>query len=390
MINLHIVRNAVSNDSRVLKETATLASLGAFSRVEIAGLNEPGYSEHEELGGRHLWRVELTSRPWPRNLATQVLKFMEWKHRIVQRYRRQPLAVVHCHDLDPLPIAVRLKQLTGARIVYDAHELETEMAGLSETRKALARVAERRGMPFVDEMITVSPSIKAWYEAAFPGQRVSLVRNVPERLALDQSVVNLRAEHGVPEDALLFLYLGGLSKQRGVELLLAAFEDPRVPHHLLMMGSGPLQPAVLAAAQRCGRIHYRQPVKPAEVLRHAAGADVGISLIEGISLSYRYCLPNKLFESVLAGLPVLISDLPDQAAFVAEHDCGWPTACEVPAIVATLLRVDLAEHRRVKQGLAERTAGLGWAQEEQVLRALYARLGFASKAAAAAAGAGDA
>ncbi len=380
MINLHIVRNAVSHDSRVLKETGTLQALGAFDAVHIAGLNEPGMAEHEDLGGRRLWRVELTSRPWPKNLASQVLKFMEWKHRIVARYRREPLAVVHCHDLDPLPIAVRLKQLTGARIVYDAHELETEMSGLSEARKTLARLTERRCMPQVDAMITVSPSIQAWYEAAYPGRRVHLVRNVPDRQGVEGPVVDLRAEHGVPAEALLVLYLGGLAPERGIEPLLAAFEDPRVPHHLLVMGDGSLKPAVLAAAARCPRIHYRPPVPPSQVLRHAAGADIGVSMSEGLCLNNRYCLPNKLFESVIAGLPVLISDLPDQAAFVAAHDAGWATACDVPSIVATLRRLDRAEHQRVKQGLAARTAALGWHQEAQVLRDLYAGLGYPASA----------
>lgn len=377
MINLHIVRNAVSSDSRVLKETRTLRELGVFSYVDIAGLNEPGMASREDLDGCRLWRVDLTTRGWPRNLLSQVVKFIEWKRRIVNVYRSQPLAVVHCHDLDPLPIAVQLKRLTGARIVYDAHELETEMSGLSEARKLLARIAERRGMPHVDAMITVSPSIKSWYEKVYPGKTVSLVRNVPERMSMQGGVIDLRAQHAVPEGALLYLYLGGLSAGRGIAPLLAAFEDNRVPHHLLVMGDGDLKSAVLAAAGRCPRIHYRAPVKPADVLRHAAGADVGVSMSEGLSLNNRYCLPNKLFESLLAGLPVLISDQPDQAAFVAAHEAGWPTRCDVPSIVSTLLRVDQREYHRVRQGLAERTAELGWHREAGVLREVYASLGYA-------------
>ena len=91
------------------------------------------------------------------------------------------MRVVHCLDVEPLPIGVRLKQLTGAKLVYDAHELETERTHLKKLRKRIVRVSERRCKPYVDAMITVSPSIQNWYRERFPRVPVSLVRNVPTR-----------------------------------------------------------------------------------------------------------------------------------------------------------------------------------------------------------------
>ena len=81
--NLHIVRNSVSYDSRVLKETATLRDSGLFSSVEIAGFHEPGYAEDEDLDGRVVRRVMLKSRALPKDISGQLLKFAEWRWRLV-------------------------------------------------------------------------------------------------------------------------------------------------------------------------------------------------------------------------------------------------------------------------------------------------------------------
>jgi hypothetical protein len=152
-INLHIVRNAVSNDSRVLKETATIEGSRMFSAVEIAGFHGAGFSEHEEMDGRKLWRVRLKSRALPKDILSQFIKYAEWRWRITSAYGQEPLAVIHCHDLEPLPIAVHLKRLTGATLIYDAHELETERTGLLGYRQVLARLTERQCMKWVDAMI---------------------------------------------------------------------------------------------------------------------------------------------------------------------------------------------------------------------------------------------
>ncbi len=373
-LNLHIVRNPVSHDSRVLKETATLRDLGLFAAVEIAGFHEPGYAEHEDLDGRHLWRVVLNSRSLPKNLPGQAVKYAEWRRRLLVHYRHRPLSVIHCHDLDPLPIAVRLKRLTGAKLVYDAHELETEQTASWSLRKTLMRRTERMCMPWVDTMITVSPSIQDWYNRAYPGLAITLVRNVPQRPAKAIVPVDLRRRLGVPEDALLFLYLGGLAPGRGIENILAAFASVHVNHHLLLLGNGPLAKTVADACALCSRLHYLPAVPPDQVLDYAAGADIGVSLIQDTCLSYRYCLPNKLFESVIAGLPVLVSDLPDQRRFVEEYRAGWVCEPDIPSIIATLCNIDRVNWQAMRVGLVERTRELGWHLEAAKLSELYLNL----------------
>ena len=368
---LHLVFNNVVHDSRVLKETGSIIEAGIVKKLAIVGLNDPGMPASEVVDGREVLRINLRSRDWPKNLAVQALKYAELYHRIVRAYRNAPLRIIHCHDLAPLPVAVRLKELTGARIIYDSHELQTETKHSVGLRKRANQLVERRYVRHVDAMITVSPSIRAWYAERYPDLPIHLVRNVPNRPQADASPVPLRAEHGVPDDALLFLYLGGLSAGRGIEDTLAAFSDERVRHHVVFIGYGPLDIAVKEATAACSRIHYRDAVPPSQVWAHATGADAGLCLYEDTCLNHRYCLPNKLFESLLAGLPVLASNLVDQADLVRSYDGGWVVPNESTAIADTLADLTVEEGLRKRVGLDQRTADLDWHNEAEAILAIY-------------------
>lgn len=372
---LHIVRNSVSHDSRVLKETSEVSTKYCdLHELHIAGFLESGYQLNEELDGRRVFRVNLWTRKLPKSLVFQALKYLEWTTVLLRRCSRLDIRLIHCHDIEPLPIAVILKKLTGAKLIYDAHELETERNAISGIRKQLSGLAERKCINYVDHIITVSPSIRDWYERQYPNKPVSLVRNIPSSVYAGASPFPLRETLGIHNDALLFLYLGGLSKGRGVEAILEGFEHSDVPHHVLFMGSGPLTDQVKAYAHRCARIHYRSPVPPSEVLSFAQGADIGLCLIEDTCLSYRYCLPNKLFECLLSGLPVLASDLPDQAQIVRDHHAGWVISPQASELTRFLLNLDAHTARELRSGLRDRVSDLRWENEAKVLIGVYEQL----------------
>lgn len=370
-VNLHIVRTAVSHDSRVQKESRTLARSGLFESVRVCGFHEPGYDERETLNGCDVWRVSLRTRPLPKDIASQAIKYAEWYSRIVSAYRREDISVIHCHSLGPLPIAVRLKRLTGARLVYDAHELESEVFGAKGFRKSLARRMEEAMVPSVDAIITVSPSIREWYSEKFPGIPVSVLRNIPERPDHPIAPQPLRRELGVPDDALLLIFIGGLNAGKGIEQALEAFEHESVRHHLLCLGRGPLKPLVEAASARCRRIHYLPPVRPAELVDCVAGADVSVCLTLDSCLSRRFSLPNKLFESLVAGVPLIVSPLPELSRMVSEHNAGWVVETEGGRLRELLNKLTVQSVREKESGLADRVSHLHWENEARSLLNVY-------------------
>ncbi|MBM3349931.1 MAG: glycosyltransferase family 4 protein [Betaproteobacteria bacterium] len=371
---LHIVRNAVTHDSRVLKETGAILKRFPERNLVIAGFHDQGYAEQELIGNRQVYRWRLKTRPLPKDLFSQAIKFFEWRYRLVSAHMKEPLQVIHNHDLEPLPIAVKLKKLTGAKLIYDAHELETERNGSRGLRKKLSSWTEKKYIDHVDHIITVSPSIRDWYKRQYPNKPVSLVRNIPNSSCASTSPFPLRETLEIHNDALLFLYLGGLTKGRGVEAILDGFEHSDVPHHVLFMGSGPLTEQVKAYSRRCARIHYRTPVPPSDVLTIAQGADIGLCHTEDTCLNHRYCLPNKLFECLLSGLPVLASDLPDQAQIVRDHQAGWVISPRASELTRFLVNLDARTARELRFGLRDRVSDLRWDNEAKVLIGVYEQL----------------
>lgn len=370
-MNLHIVRNPVTNDSRILKETRSLATASIFSRVEICALYEPGHALQEKLGYRIIRHIKLITRNLSNVFVFRLIKYVEWYVRAVYRYRNAPLSIIHCHDLVPLPVAVTLKKLTGASLIYDAHELETERTSTKGISKYIARFVEQMLMKHVDSMITVSPSIQQWYRERFPNTTISLVRNIPEVSDDTISAIPLKLQLHIPENSLLFIYLGRLEEGRGITIALEAFTNEQVAHHVLFMGNGSLTSIIKHASQQCNRIHYMPAVRPDEVLMYAAGADVGLCLIEDVSLSYRYCLPNKLFESILAGLPVLASELPDMYNIVSLYKAGWVVKNNVLDLTEFLTDLSANDVTQMSDGLTVRVNGLSWQSEADELINIY-------------------
>ena len=126
------------------------------------------------------------------------------------------------------------------------------------------------------------------------------------------------------------------------------------------------------------RVHFVDPVPSAEVVSFIADADLSVIPIQNVCLSYALCFPNKLLESVFAGLPVVAADLVELRRFLEENPVGVVTDEGDPAAIAQAI-VDVLERR---QQLAPTAAVIddierryGWEAQERRLLALYDRLG---------------
>ena len=119
------------------------------------------------------------------------------------------------------------------------------------------------------------------------------------------------------------MYQGALSQGRGVRLLLDAFQERQNdPAVIVFMGYGELEAEVRELADRHTNIFYFPAVAPDVVLEFTASADAGIHVIQNTCLNHFYCMPNKLFEYAMAGLPVVVSNMKDMSQFVAQHNMG--------------------------------------------------------------------
>lgn len=398
-----VVNNAVAHDARVMKSAVTLCRAGAH--VEVLGVSPTSATERGRAGEvglrrlpvlpprgvnvpyawwaarRRLGRLAPADR-WP--LSLPVTRY--YRRAFLPALRQLRPDVVHVHDVHLLAVAVEFLQSTsgggrGAKLVYDAHEY---VAGLAvsgaRTQRAVDAWAalERQHIRGADRVITVAPAIAERLQSEHRlSRRPTVVFNAP--IAWDQptSSLDLREQCAVGPRTPLLVYSGALSAARGVDTLVRALGLlPNV--HAAVVGvpyPHPLSRGLMALADEVharDRLHFVPPVASHEVPAYLSGADVAVSPIVGDAASYGMALPNKLFEYVHAGLPIVTSDAKAMADFVAAHGLGEVFEAGDADALATAVRRVLENPPR--PDTAEIRSTYSWQGQEPALVSLYREL----------------
>jgi len=301
--NLLIYPSPLAGPGRVGKIGRSLQATGMFSDTVIVGVRSGNAPEVQDLAPNV--RIERVRGASIQDRLGSIRIALLWSLRVFRRYRRQKIDAVAAQNVYVLPLARALAKATGAMLAYNAHELETETIGAGGLKKRLSKFIERRYIRHVDVVSVVNSSIADWYAAEYPGLAPVVLTNTP----IDTGRrVELRQKLGVPDDELLYIHVGFLTAGRSIPLLVREFEARR-RIHLAFLGDGALRSVVEAAAERSPNIHLLDMVPPDEVVSVVRGADVGLCLIEYVSLSDQLSTPNKLMEAWVAGVPPLSSNL---------------------------------------------------------------------------------
>lgn len=378
-----LLHKSVAYDTRVRREADAL--VGGGHRVTVVHLPPPG-AEAGSPGagagsaGLPFGLVPATLRHGRRRLPHAARLGVE-AARLTQRAASLRPDAVHAHDAAMLLPGLLAARRNGAKLVYDSHELATGVPYRDRAWAAVVASAEHIGVPRADAVITVSGGIAARLRDRYRLRRPpAVIRNLPDLpLPGAAPAPDLRRELGVG-DAPLILHQGAVAAGRGCETLLRALVLLPGAHLLYLGAEGPYAERLRALAGQGGvaaRTHLLGPVPPEALLSHTAQADVGVSLLEDSCENHRLALPNKLFEYVAAGLPVVVADLPEAAKLVREHGIGWCADPSDPGSVAAALRTALArqDDEGLRQRLARAGSELSWERERLLLLAVYEELG---------------
>ncbi len=241
------------------------------------------------------------------------------------------------NDLDTLPAAYLISKLKRVPLIYDSHELFTEVPELVE-RPYIQKIwlqIEKWIFPKLKFAITVNESIAQIFENKYH-TKVAVVRNVPIRIAAIQPLSKTELELS-GQTKMLIIQGSGLNVDRGIEEAVLAMEHI---HNavLFLVGSGDVIPKVkkmvldkgLSQKVRfVGRLPYR------EMLRYTASADLGLALDKPLSLNYALALPNKVFDYLQASTPILASPLKEIERIVIQYNCGTVIQKVDPIEIAT-------------------------------------------------------
>jgi glycosyltransferase involved in cell wall biosynthesis len=395
----------LSFDSRVRREARSLA-LAGFD-VTLVCLADDGDSSDLAPNVRVVVREPpdagaLPGGPNPlRGGAGRIRKAVaavRWLNAYVRNLRRWgrlaveaagPVDAWHAHDLTAMA-AIAPAAPKGIPVVYDSHEiyLETGTAlRLGGPGRRLLRMYEGRLVRRAAALVTVNDEVGKVLAARYRPRRLTVVHNTPERWTPPAVAPQLlRDAAGVPASAPVILHHGSLGAHRGIEELMEAILRPGLTSaHLVLLGFGEKVEDYRRAAADArwqGRLHVLAPVAPSVLLSWVASADVGAMPIQRSTLNHELSTPNKLFECIAAGTPVVASDFPGMRRVVTSWPAGPLGAlCDPGSVdsIATALRSVLELDPGAVAGLRARCLAAArdrwnWETEMAGLTSLYRSL----------------
>ena len=286
------------------------------------------------------------------------------------------------NDLDTLLPNFIVSRLRKTKLVYDSHEYFTEVPELvsrPRTQK-IWKGLESYILPKIKNMYTVNESIASFYKEMYHIP-VKVIRNVP--LLYESNIPSkhqLRFKLNLPIDKMIFILQGsGINIDRGAEEAVEAINkiDGAV---LLIAGNGDVIPRLkkmVADLKLEDKIIFKNKMPADELRKYTAAADVGLSLDKDTNLNYRFSLPNKLFDYILAGLPVIASDLPEVKRIVLNYKVGIITASSSADDVAACMLQMMNNPDQISDYKLNTVAAaqvLNWQKEQLVLLNIFESL----------------
>ncbi len=295
---------------------------------------------------------------------------------------RNKVDVLFSNDLDTLPANYLASKLKRIPLVYDSHEYYTGVPELEGRPivKGIWSWFEKRIIPNLHYAITVNNSIANIYSKKY-GVKFTVVRNLPI-LDLEERIEKtaLRHELNLPLDKKIVILQGaGINIQRGAEEAVEAMQFTEGVL-LLIVGSGdvlPILKKMVAMLNLEGKVKF-QPRQPAKLLRkYTQAADLGLSLDKDTNMNYRYSLPNKIFDYIQAGIPVLASDLPEVKKIIEGYGVGSISPSHDPKVLAHCM-IDLLQQTddpNLKERIEKAAYELHWGNEQHYLIELLKKIG---------------
>ena len=337
------VTNDMSADRRVLRHARTLQEAGH----DVVVVCKEREGEKCYVDGIETVRIRVRHKRGWRFYA-------EYNVALWKKMRKLDADVLWANDTDTLPgcwLAAR-----GRRLVMDVHEIFPELPEIID--KPVVRLVwatiERVLMGRCDAMLTVNKSLAGYYKRKL-GVDVKVVRNEPDDVMYRSFARQAGEAH---QKQPMLLYQGCVNVGRGVDWAIDALEW--LPECILVVaGRGDLLEEMkdyAATKPWAGRVRFLGHVPPEELPALTKQASVGLVMLEDMGLSYHYALPNRVGDFVAAGVPMVVSDLPEMADVVRRFGVGEViegVSAGKPSTIVKGERIKVKGERREARALAE-------------------------------------
>ncbi len=320
----------------------------------------------------------------PANLRNWKVVFAR-ERQIYYLLQEETPSIVHAHDLSALPVAAKYAKASGAKLVFDAHEIYDHLAQAGDDMSELNGKLLNKYSGDVDLFITINDSIARYYFNTYPRlPRAVIIKNATKRAEMFVYDGRLHEAAGLSRDTRILIYQGGFAPKRGLIQLLKSAEYLNPEWSLVFMGWGKLEAELRRVAVSLKiknpeldlRIRFVPKVKQSELPYWTAGASLGAIPYENTGLNHWYCNPNKLWEYPNAGVPIIASPFPELWKIIEENQIGWllPDPLTPRDIAAAINKVTPEELEIASQNCNDFIHKDNWEVYADRLKAAYARI----------------
>lgn len=302
------------------------------------------------------------------------LETFYWLHsRYLSRALQEDADIMMCCDLPVLPAATYAAKIKNIPLIYDAHELYPEQAIFPNEKRELYSRVEQEFIRYPDLVITVNQSIACEMAKRYSIAEPSVILNAldaPEGFDIDYNYDYFREQIPISPEQKIVLFQGGYSPNRNLELFVASAKYlKRSDIVLVLMGFGIFQEELEGIARTDGTlknsVFFFPAVDQSVLLEYSASADVGIIPYPHVDLNSFYCTPNKLFEFIQAGLPMIANDSPELNRFVRENEIGYSRKIETAEDIADMIDTYFAQNIDYATAMREAREKISWTVEER-------------------------
>lgn len=278
-------------------------------------------------------------------------------------------SIFFAEDIYTLPFAVIFGKLKRVKIFYDSRELYGFLAGLNERKfvQYFWKTVEKFFIKSVDHIITTGNMDSEVLKEMYGVNNTVVLRNLP-RFYKPAKQTDLRNQLGINKDKKILLYQGVVLKGRGIEKIYDIL--PEMSEFVfVLIGGGEFEDYYkkLAIERKViDQVFFIGKFSQEDLPKLTPVADVGIALIENISKSYYYALPNKLFEYIMAEIPVVVSNLPQMKEIVEKFNVGFAVDPDNKDELITSLNnltSNEVEYNNIKQNCKIASEELNWENE---------------------------
>lgn len=377
-----LLNGPIKNDHRVIKMINTLSKK---ARIDLYYIN--GKSADKKLFNKNIslfsYNIKETIK---RKIVKHTLFCYEFNFMIKEAVnQKKSYKYIWANDLPTLYPAYKISRKLSSQLIYDSHEIYLETLNQffhnngNTFKQSVFRVIlklmkvhglniEKKCSSNTQAFITVNDSLKEYFIEKYKLDNCISIMNFPNSKFTKSTSIDFRKKFNWSSSTLLLIYQGTINKGRGLDILIETMSIAPKYYKLIIIGDGTMKNYLKERTINLNivdKVKFINQVPINELSSYSSGADIGINLLENYNLSKKLASPNKLFEYIHSGIPVLCSDSIENKKITSKFKIGELTTIHKSKIIAAIKKIENNGLKYYEKSLKEASTIFEWENQEK-------------------------